>query len=135
MKHLKIISVFMTILFLNACQSTKTIADKLYGTSWELDYITGSRITFDGLFPDKKPQITFNKTSNKVQGNSSCNGYNAPYTLNGNNLSFGEPGPTTMMYCGEGEQAFLNIIKKVNKYNFDEDGKLILIFDDVTMMR
>jgi len=135
MKQLKILAVLVIIFSLNACKSTKTIADKLYNTAWELDYISGPKIAFNGLYPDKKPQITFNKTTNHVEGNASCNGYRAEYTLNGNSISFGEPGPTTMMYCGEGEQTFLSTIKKINKYSFDDEGKLVLMLDDVAMMR
>ena len=135
MKLYKILPVLMIMLCLYTCQSTKTMADNLYNTTWELDYITGPRIAFNGLYPDKKPQITFNKTTNHVEGNASCNGYRAEYTINDNNISFGEPGPTTMMYCGEGEQTFLNMMKKINKYSFDDEGKLVLLLDDVAMMR
>lgn len=134
MKELKILAVLIIIVCLNACKSTTT-TDNLYNTSWELDYISGPKIAFSGLYPDKKPQITFNKTTNNVEGNSGCNGYIAEYTLNGNSISFGEPGPTTMMYCGEGEQTFLSTIKKINTYSFDDEGKLVLMLDDVAMMR
>lgn len=109
--------------------------DGLYNTLWELDYLSGPRIAFEGLYPDKKPKITFNKTTNKVEGNNSCNGYSADYILNGNEISFGEPGPTTMMFCGEGEKFFLTTIKKVNTYTIDSDGKLNLMIGDVPMMR
>ncbi len=119
-----------------SCASKKNMdSDKLYNTSWELEYISGPRIAFNGLYPDKKPKISFDKTTNKVEGNNSCNGYSADYTLNGKEMSFGEPGPTTMMFCGEGEKVFLNTMKKINKYSFDEEGKLNLMIDDVTMMR
>jgi heat shock protein HslJ len=109
--------------------------DSLFNTSWELEFLSGPRIAFEGLFPDKKPNITFNKTTNKVEGNNSCNGYSADYTLKGNDISFGEPGPTTMMYCGEGETFFLKTIKKTNKYMIDSHGKLNLMIGDVPMMR
>ncbi|WP_111307427.1 META domain-containing protein [Confluentibacter sediminis] len=135
MKQLKLFCLFTVILMLNACKSTKTMGNTLYNTTWELEYITGPRIAFNGLYPDKKPQITFNKTTNKVEGHSSCNGYSADFSIHGNSITFGEPGPTTMMYCGQGEQVFLNTIKKVNTYSLDEEGKLILILDDVAMMR
>ncbi|WP_239970597.1 META domain-containing protein [Confluentibacter citreus] len=135
MKQLKISSLLIIMVCLSACQSTKTTTDALYNTSWELDYISGIRIAFSGLYPDRKPQISFNKTTNNVEGSASCNGYRAEYNLDGNNISFGDPGPTTMMYCGEGEQTFLSTMKKINKYGFDEEGKLILMLDDVTMMR
>lgn len=136
MKNPNILSVVALILFFTSCSPTKNITNEsLFNTAWELEYLSGPRIAFDGLYPDKKPQITFNQSSQKVEGNSSCNGYSADYTLDGNNISFGEPGPTTMMYCGEGEKFFLNTIKKVNKYKIDEDGQLNLLIDDVPMMR
>ncbi|WP_257670901.1 META domain-containing protein [Parapedobacter tibetensis] len=136
MKTTKILSLFIFTLIICSCASTKKVAtDNLFNTTWELEYLSGPRIAFDGLYPDKKPKITFNKTTNKVEGNNSCNGYSADYTLNGDGISFGEPVPTTMMFCGEGEKFFLNTIKKVNKYKIDNDGKLNLMIDDIPMMR
>jgi len=132
-------SAFLLVIFtliICSCSSTKKIAsDSLFNTSWELEYLSGPRIAFEGLYPDKKPNITFNKTTNKVEGNNSCNGYSADYKLNGNEIYFGEPDPSTMMYCGEGEKFFLITIKKINKYMFDTNGKLNLMIGDVPMMR
>ncbi|MFH4964383.1 META domain-containing protein [Gaetbulibacter sp. M235] len=134
-KNLYLFVSMLTLLFVS-CASTNNSNNKaLFGNTWELDYLSGPRIAFEGLFPDKKPKITFNKTTNKVEGNNSCNGYSADYTLNGDEISFGEPGPTTMMFCGEGEKFFLNTIKKINKYKIDSDGKLNLMIGDVPMMR
>lgn len=119
-----------------SCATTKNKkSEKLYNTTWELEYISGPRIAFSGLYPDKKPQITFNKETKKAEGTNSCNGYSADFSLNGNSISFGEPGPTTMMFCGEGEKVFLNTIKKINKFSFDDDGKLNLMIENVSMMR
>jgi heat shock protein HslJ len=60
----------------------------------------------------------------------------AKYTSNGKTISFGEPGPTTMMFCeGGGEQTFLQMIKKVNNYSIDSDGKLNLNIGEIPMMR
>ncbi|RVT75397.1 META domain-containing protein [Flavobacterium sufflavum] len=136
MKPKKYIFLFMLTLFFASCSSTKQMtSENLFKSAWELEYLSGLRIAFDGLFPDKKPQISFNPTSKKVEGNDSCNGYSADYTFSGDKISFGDPGPTTMMYCGEGEKFFLNTIKKINKYNIDKEGKLNLMIDDVPMMR
>ncbi|WP_338732056.1 META domain-containing protein [Mangrovimonas cancribranchiae] len=131
MKILKTVIVVL-ICLVSSCNSNK---ETLYGSTWELEYISGPRIAFDGLYPNKKPQITFNKDTQKVEGNNSCNGYSAEYTIDGNTISFGEPGPTTMMFCGQGEKVFLTSIKKINSYSFDADGKLNLMMDDVVMMR
>ncbi|MEE4000982.1 META domain-containing protein [Tenacibaculum sp. FZY0031] len=132
----KLSFVFAVILLITVSCAKKDTAEQLYGTTWELEYISGPRIAFEGLFPDKKPQLTFDKETNKATGNNGCNGYTAEFTLGEENaISFGEPGPTTMMYCGQGEQEFLKTIKKINKYSFDIEGKLNLLMDDVTMMR
>ena len=136
MKTSKILLLCVLTLTIVSCSSTKkTSNDALFNTTWELEYLSGPRIAFDGLFPDKKPKITFNKTTNTVEGNAGCNGYSSGYTINNTNISFGEPGPTTLMYCGDGESFFLNTLQKVNAYKVDGEGKLNLMIDDVPMMR
>ncbi|UWY28575.1 META domain-containing protein [Flavobacterium sp. TR2] len=127
----------LTLLFAS-CTASKSASsgEDLFGTTWELEYISGPRIAFGGLYPNKKPQITFDKKETKVYGNNGCNGYSAPYTLSGKSLTFGEPGPTTMMFCeGGGEQTFLKQMEKITSYSIDKDGKLNLIEGDVPMMR
>ncbi|WDF59061.1 META domain-containing protein [Flavobacterium sp. KACC 22758] len=127
----------LTLLFAS-CKTAKTdkSADDLFGTTWELEYISGPRIAFQGLYPNKKPQLTFDQKETKVYGNNGCNGYSAAYVLKGKSLTFGEEGPTTMMFCeGGGEQQFLKQIRLITSYSIDKDGKLNLIQGDVPMMR
>jgi len=133
---LTVVSV-LTLLFASCTASKETAsAANLYDTTWELEYISGPRIAFEGLYPNKKPQLTFNQTETKVYGNNGCNGYSAPYTLNGKTLTFGEAGPSTMMFCdGGGEQQFLKQIKLITSYSIDKDGKLNLIQGDIPVMR
>lgn len=45
---------FSAILLAESCDETKSSAEELYGTTWELEYISGPRIAFEGLFPEKK---------------------------------------------------------------------------------
>ncbi|WP_431243003.1 META domain-containing protein [Flavobacterium sp. P21] len=130
------VSVLMVLL--TSCKASKDASSggNLFGTTWELEYISGARIAFEGLYPNKKPEITFDQKETKVFGNNGCNGYSAPYTLKGNSLTFGEPGPSTLMFCdGGGEQQFLQQMKKITSYSIDKDGKLILNEGDVAMMR
>lgn len=127
----------LTLLFAS-CTASKSAsnADDLFGTTWELEYISGPRIAFEGLYPHKKPQLTFDQKETKVYGNNGCNGYSASYTLKGKSLTFGEEGPTTMMFCeGGGEQVFLKQIRQITSYSIDKDGKLNLIQGDIPMMR
>lgn len=125
---------FMAVLLAESCGGPKSNEEALHGPTWELEYISGPRIAFDGLFPEKKPQITFNKKSGKVSGTDSCNGYSADYMLEGSSISFGEPRPTTMMFCGGSERQFLEMMKKIDGYSF-EGNKLNLLVDEIPMMR
>lgn len=107
--------------------------DKLSG-SWELNYISGTRIAFAGLYPDKKPVISFNFSEKAIMGNTSCNGFSSQYSMNGNSIKFAD-GLKTMMFCkGGGEEAFLNMLKKVNRYSVT-DNTLTFLIDDVAVMR
>lgn len=108
--------------------------DSLYADTWELEYITGPRITFAGLFPDRKPVIRFSKDPNIVTGNSGCNGYSTQYTMDGKQLTFAEPDLSTMMYCGDGENVFRKTMRQVDSYRMT-DGKLELLMGDTVMMR
>ena len=138
MKTIAVLIFSFLALLISACSTVKNTktTNGLANTVWELEYISGSRIAFEGLYPNKRPKITFNTTTNNVSGTSSCNGYSAKYTSNGKTISFGEPGPTTMMFCeGGGEQAFLQMMKKVDNYSIDKDGKLNLNIGEVAMMR
>lgn len=123
-----------TMVLVVSCNSSTSPTEQLYGVTWELEYMSGPRIAFDGLFPNKKPQLTFDKNENRVAGTDSCNGYSADYTLEGNSISFGEPGPTTMMFCGGSERQFLQLMKKIDGFSFEE-GKLNLLIGDIPMMR
>ncbi|MCH4553465.1 MULTISPECIES: META domain-containing protein [Aestuariibaculum] len=136
MKYLSLTFCIACLLFVFSCKTSQSTTDAIYNSSWELEYVTGPRIAFDGLYPNKKPQITFSKEEGKVMGNNGCNGYSADYTLEGNKLSFGEPGPTTLMFCeGGGEVVFLKTMKKIDAYSIDADGKLNLLMGDLPMMR
>lgn len=136
---------FLLILFsvlISACCSTKTNETKttdsktaFYDNAWELEYISGPRIAFNGLYPEKKPYIMFNASENQFSGNTSCNGYSGKYTKKENSIQFADP-IKTMMFCeGGGEETFLRTLAKVNKFAIDSDGKLLLLLDDVPMMR
>ncbi|SIS70049.1 Heat shock protein HslJ [Zobellia uliginosa] len=136
MKTTTSLCLLLLALVLGSCSSTKKAADTpLFSSAWELEYLSGPRIAFSGLYPNRKPVIRFNQENSRVEGDNSCNGYSADFTLDGKQISFGEPGPTTMMFCGQGEGFFLNTMKKINGYQIDADGKLELLMNEVPMMR
>lgn len=107
--------------------------DKLRGT-WVLNYISGPRITFEGLYPGKKPLISFNFAERIIMGNNSCNGFSAKYVMSGDTIHFAD-GLQTMMHCeGVGEETFMNMLKKVNRF-VHTDSTLTFLTDDVAVMR
>jgi heat shock protein HslJ len=134
-------AVFIIGCLFTACDSTKkttagmTDPSKLAGT-WELNYITGPRIAFDGLYPNKKPTISFDVANKRVSGNSSCNSFNGKLNVDGNKINFTEPMAMTQMMCpGEGENVFVSTLKKVNAWSVSNDTVLNLIMGDIAVMR
>ncbi len=135
MKNVTPLFICILALIMSSCTSLKNTIP-LSNETWELEYITGPRIAFEGLFPENKPQITFNTTKKEVSGTTGCNGFTTKYTLDGQTIKFDENFPMTMRYCeGGGEQVFLKMIKEVNHYFIDNEGKLFLNKGDIPMMR
>ena len=108
----------------------------LAGT-WELNYISGPRIAFDGLYPNKKPTITFDVVGNRVSGNTSCNKFTGSLKVDGNKISFADPMALTRMICmdGNGENVFMETIKKINTWSVTDGNTLNLIMGDIALMR
>lgn len=135
----KIFTLVFFSSFLNSCKCAKTDAvSKLDGT-WELNYISGPRIAFDGLYPNKKPTINFDTKANQVSGNASCNTYSGKLVLDGNKIDFTQPMAVTKMMCLDGlqgEQTYLSTLQKITSYDITDDGKILnFISGDIAMMR
>lgn len=105
----------------------------LNGT-WELHYISGPRIAFDGLYPNKKPTITFDTAAKKANGNSSCNNYSTTIKVNGGNLNFGAVASTKMGCKGNGESVYFKTLETITNYDI-KDNTLHLIMGDIVVMR
>lgn len=118
----------------NGRQSAAKADIKLNG-SWELNYISGPRIAFDGLYPNKKPTLVFNLAASEVNGNSSCNGFSSKVTIDGNKIRFGDALSTRMACEGNGEQLFFETLKKITSYSVSDGNTLNLIMGDIAMMR
>jgi len=117
-------------------QSLKTTAS-LEGT-WQLNYITGPRIAFDGLYPEKKPTIIFDLKENRVSGNNSCNQYFGALNVDGNKINFKDAkmGMTMMACPGLGETTYMKTLEKIDSYSISEDEKILnFIMGDIAMMR
>ncbi len=138
-KNIFILLVMAALLW--SCGSSKKVSKDsvsgglLYNNAWELEYISGPQVTFDELFPSRKPTIVFNKSSKYVSGNNGCNGYSAEFFVKRNKISVGKSGPSTLMYCGDGEAIFLEAMQEINQYQLDREGKLVLMVGEIPLMR
>lgn len=121
----------------NSCGSASSIPiGSLNANAWELEYITGLRIAFDGLYPDKKPFINFNAGVGELGGDTSCNVFTTKVSLDGDKINVSEVGAMTMRFCeGGGEQQFLNMLYKADHYKIDDSGKLVLTMNGIEAMR
>ena len=133
-----IIASFFSLLACdNSKKTTGTMNDtaNLNGT-WELNYISGPRIAFEGLYPEKKPSITFDVSGNMVSGSTSCNNFNGKLNVTGKKINFKDPMAMTRMLCpGEGENTFMETLKKVDSWSVTDRNTLNLIMGDIAMMR
>lgn len=115
-----------TLILLNGDDGTATftkafmVPENLVG-KWQLFYITGRRIAFEGLYPDRKPFIKFNEMGHFISANTGCNSMTGKFDPSNKKEIF-ESGAMTMMACpGEGEQVFLEEFKKVTSYEVSHD--------------
>ena len=135
----KIFALVFFSSFLISCKCAKTDAVSKLDGNWELNYISGPRIAFEGLYPNKKPNIKFNTKENQVSGNASCNSYTGKLVVEGNKIDFTQPMAVTKMMCLDGlqgEQTYLNTLQKITSYDITDDGKTLhFISGDIAMMR
>ena len=127
----------LTFLSCNSTQSALKTTNSLKGT-WELNYITGPRIVFDGLYPSKKPTIIFDLKENKVAGNNSCNQYFGTLKVEGNKINFKDAkmGMSMMACPGEGENVYMKTLEKIDSYSISDDGKTLnFLIGDIAIMR
>lgn len=135
-----IFTISLLFFFFMACkpaQSPLKTTISLEGT-WQLNYISGPRIAFDGLYPNNKPTITFDLKENQVSGNTSCNQYFGTLNSTGNSINFKDTkmGMTKMACLGNGENIYMKTLKQIDSYSISEDGKILnLIMGDIAMMR
>ena len=140
MKRLMILAVVVTSTFA-ACRAIKTGIVSSEGISqlsgtWELNYISGPRIAFNGLYPAKAPIISFDISNKKFSGNTSCNSFSGKLDSDDSTINFTAPLMMTKMACpGEGEATFIEMLRKVSTYSITNDSTLNFMMGDIAIMR
>jgi heat shock protein HslJ len=133
--------VLAAIVTLSSCNTLKNTVDassdlSKLGGSWELNYISGPKIAFNGLYPGRKPNLQINLANKRLTGNSSCNSFSGELVADDTSINFNKPMIATKMACpGEGEVIFFEVLKKVNKYTVTGDTTLNFMMGDIAIMR
>lgn len=136
----KIVSIVLLVgMVFVACTTTKeTIKEASIEGTWELKYITGPKIAFDGLFPNQKPTIKFDLKENKVTGNNSCNRYFGALIMDGATINFKDAklGMTMMACAGNGESVYMETLNKIETYSITDKGRTLnFLAGNVVLMR
>ena len=119
----------LSILVLNSCASQKpnNIPQKAASDltaidgDWEVISIHGQKDF------SQKPNMSISQKDQQVGGNSGCNNYGGKFSIEGNNISFGQMMSTMMACIGDHtEDRFFSALDQVKSYSFKDD-KLQLI--------
>lgn len=102
--------------------------DLIAGLIWEVDRIA------DETPPDEaRPTLEFNAIGARLSGIGSCNRYTAAFDLTGEGLTIG-PAMVSRMACPAPvmaqESRFLNILRRVSRFDIGRDGGLLLFAND-----
>jgi heat shock protein HslJ len=138
MKKITFITVLICLTIVSCSTSKPAAKATLLEGTWELKYITGPKIAFDGLYPSKKPTITFDLKQNKMSGNNSCNQYFGALLIDGAKINFKEAKMgMTMMACeGNGDSIYMDMLPKIETYTITDDGRtLSFLLGNIEMMR
>ena len=99
----------------------------LEGTQWVLVELQGRRVL---LGKRRDAYLVLQPSTGKAAGFAGCNHFMAPYTLDGDRLSFGPVG-STRMRCESGyelETVYLKVLEKTTGWK--RRGKLLDLYDE-----
>jgi heat shock protein HslJ len=138
MKKIMILVAFSCLILASCTAKKATLETASLEGKWELNYITGPKIAFNGLYPNKKPTIAFDIVNNKVTGNNSCNQYFGALILDGAKINFKDAkmGMTMMACDGNGDSIYMETLQKIETYTITDEGKTLnFLAGNVVMMR
>lgn len=80
--------------------------------------------------------IKFDLSEKRFSGNTSCNSFSGILVADDSTINFTAPFIMTKMACpGEGEATFVEVLKKVSRYDITSDSTLNFMMGDIAIMR
>lgn len=99
----------------------------LEGTEWKLLRLGAQSVTVTN--PQNEPQLTLQASDKRASGSGGCNRFGGSYTLQGDQLKFGNMA-STMMACAQGmeqERAFHQALASVARWRIE--GRTLQLLD------
>lgn len=101
---------------------------------WELRSVTGTKLSFEALYPDQKPSIAFNLPVMEVMGSTGCNSFTAAIAIDSNHIEFINLIATEKACNGIGEPTFINALKTVSTFTLQDSTTLSLMKSDTALL-
>lgn len=103
--------------------------------AWELRFIAADNQQFSNLYPRQKPFLVFENKGEEFSGSTGCNSFAGAAEISGDKIRFPFTLSKSRMVCpGNGEQVFLDGLRKVNRYRL-QGKELSLCYDSEVVMR
>jgi heat shock protein HslJ len=138
MKKIAFITLLICLSIVSCSPAKPASKAALLEGTWELKYLTGPKIAFDGLYPNKKPTLSFDLKENKLSGNNGCNQYFGALLVDGAKINFKDAkiGMTMMACDGNGDSVYMDMLPKIETYTITDDGRTLnLLLGNIVMMR
>lgn len=101
---------------------------------WTLSSMEGEDVR--KLFRNAMPYVSIDPKGLLFSGNNSCNSFSCPVKLEGNKITFLKEFTQTLKACeGNGEQKFMEALKSIKTFSFDQNRQLNLNLGDKGILK
>ena len=129
-KYMTLIIILVVILALAACSLFKS-SQELVSPIWLLFDLQG-----EGPLPETYITAEFSQDG-QVNGSGGCNVYHTTYTLDGDQIEFGEQVASTLMACFEPvmdqEQAYFQVLSDASTYEITDEELTLYDSNDIRL--
>jgi heat shock protein HslJ len=102
---------------------------------WELRSLTGTKLSFEALYPGEKPSLAFNLPVMEVMGSTGCNSFTSAISMDSNHIEFINLVATEKACNGIGEPTFINAMNTVSAFSLVDSNTLDLMKADTALLR
>ncbi len=102
---------------------------------WELRSVSGTKLTYEALYPGQKPSLAFNLPVMEVMGSTGCNSFTGAIAMDTNHIEFINLVATEKACNGIGEPTFINAMKAVSTFTIVDSNTLELMKADTALLR